>query len=588
MTTIYPSIPASSYPIGRSAADLMALKQQIDQLSSQLSSGRVGETFAGLGASRSDSLSARAMLSALDGYDVGITSAQPRVQLISTSVAQISKSVVTLRNALVSNNPGPGASEALARDGLESTIAALNQQIGGRYVFGGREDRMPPVASAAVLLDGDSSDPAKPLAGLKALVAEQTRADRGDGTGRLAVSRPSPTSVQLREDADPGARANFGFTLAGAAVVSSSFATVSYSAGTIDGAMPQFAQAPLPSDRFRVVVNQPSGGQKTYDLSGADLADISSPANAASSLLALLGNGKIASVQSATPPGLQATFATGGTAGALTIDVARQPAVGDQLSIKLALRDGTTTTVTLQAQSRVDADSASDFAIGATLTDTAQNISESLRRALARASDTVLAASSTVRATQDFFAGQSAPGLAARRIDFSAATPAYAQIASTSTVTWYRGEGSTAAPREAVVVQASSTSALAVGARANEDALRSALAGFASVAASGSGTTTAASTERSKSLASRALALLPTREAVDGITNDFGLAQAALSEAQSENKAIRAIHRTQLDRLESAPAEAVVAELVSLQNRLQASYQVTAMISKLSLVNYLR
>ncbi|MDU6750296.1 MAG: hypothetical protein E6447_21820, partial [Bradyrhizobium sp.] len=70
--------------------------------------------------------------------------------------------------------------------------------------------------------------------------------------------------------------------------------------------------------------------------------------------------------------------------------------------------------------------------------------------------------------------------------------------------------------------------------------------------------------------------------------NDFGLAQAALSEAQSENKAIRAIHRTQLDRLESAPAEAVVAELVSLQNRLQASYQVTAMISKLSLVNYLR
>ncbi|WP_257170231.1 hypothetical protein [Bradyrhizobium sp. SRS-191] len=588
MTSISPTIPTNSSPIGRSAADLVALKQQIDQLSSQLSSGRVGETFAELGPSRSDSLSARAVLSALDGYDAGIASAQPRVQLISASIAQISKSVVTFRNALANNPPGAGAGEALARDALESTIAALNPQIGGRYVFGGREDRRPPLASAAVLLDGDNSDPSKPLAGLKALVADQIRADKVDGIGRLALSRPSSTSLQLREETDPGARANFGFTLAGAAVVSSSFAAVSYSAGTIEGAVPQFVQAPLPNDRFRVVVNLPSGAQKTYDLSGADLADISSPANATSSLLTLLGTGKIASVQSATPPGLQATFANSGAAGALTIDVGRQPAAGDQLSIKLALRDGSTTTVTLQAQSRVDPDSTSDFAIGATLAETAQNVSVALGRALARAADTVLAASSTARAAQDFFAGQSAPGLAARRIDFSAATPAYAQVASTSTVAWYRGEASTTAPREAEVVRTSSTSAIAVGARANEDSLRAALVGFASIAASGSGATTAAAAERSKSLASRTLALLPTREAVDGIANDFGLAQAALSEAQSENKVIRTIHRTLLDRIETVPAETIVTELVSLQNRLQASYQVTAMISKLSLVNYLR
>ena len=42
-----------------------------------------------------------------------------------------------------------------------------------------------------------------------------------------------------------------------------------------------------------------------------------------------------------------------------------------------------------------------------------------------------------------------------------------------------------------------------------------------------------------------------------------------------------------LDGIEQAPTEEVVAKLLDVQNRLQASYQITSTLSKLSLVNYI-
>ncbi len=587
MTSI-PALSTSSYPLGRSAADLISIRGQIDSLSAQLSSGRIAETFGGLGIDRSDSLNTRAILSALGGYDAAAASTQPRLQLTSASLTQISTATATLRNALTSNVTDSGSATAIARSSLESTIAALNQQINGQYVFGGRNDKGAPVASADILLDGDASDPAKPQAGLRTLVAEQIKADKGEGTGRLIISNPTSTSVQVREDADTGARANFGFTLAGAPSASGAFATIGYSAGVVEGAIPRFAQAPRATDHFRVVVNQPAGGQKIYDLTGADLADTSSAGNAASSLLALIGNGKIASVQSATPPGLTASFANGSAVGTFTINVATPPVKGDLVSIKLALRDGSTTTLMLQAQPNAKPGSTSEFAIGATPAETAQNLADTLRRAVSLASDTVLAASSTVRATQDFFAGQSMPGLAPRRIDFTSSTPAYLQTPSTSTVLWYRGEPSSVDPRNSIVVRTGEASALAIGARANEEPLRAALVGSAAIVVSDLKAGTTETAERWKALATRSVSVMPSREAMEDMSNEFGLAQKALSETQAENKANRAIHQSHLAHLESASTETVIAELLSLQNRLQASYQVTAMISKLSLVNYLR
>jgi hypothetical protein len=143
-------------------------------------------------------------------------------------------------------------------------------------------------------------------------------------------------------------------------------------------------------------------------------------------------------------------------------------------------------------------------------------------------------------------------------------------------------------PRNSIVVRTGEASALAIGARANEEPLRAALAGAAAIVVSDLKTGTTETAERWKALATRSVSVMPSREAMEDMSNEFGLAQKALSETQAENKANRAIHQSHLAHLESASTETVIAELLSLQNRLQASYQVTAMISKLSLVNYLR
>lgn len=66
------SIPAFStagYPFSRNVSDLLALGSQFKALSTQVSTGRVADTYGELGIRRSDSLSARTSLSALSGYD---------------------------------------------------------------------------------------------------------------------------------------------------------------------------------------------------------------------------------------------------------------------------------------------------------------------------------------------------------------------------------------------------------------------------------------------------------------------------------------------------------------------------------------
>lgn len=67
MTSIA-SLTTSAYFQTRNTSDLLALKNQVETLSRQLTTGRAAETYAELGARRSESLSTRAILSAIDGY----------------------------------------------------------------------------------------------------------------------------------------------------------------------------------------------------------------------------------------------------------------------------------------------------------------------------------------------------------------------------------------------------------------------------------------------------------------------------------------------------------------------------------------
>ncbi len=602
MTSIS-AFAAGTYRFDRQASNLVGMKSELDDLSRQLATGRTAETYGGLGAGRSTSLSARAGISAQDGYLAAITTADTRVKLTTASLTQIktlSDSARSNLNGLLTsqNKALPSTSVQLADNNLSAAIDALNQQVGDVYVFSGRATDTRPVASRELILNGDST---QGLAGVKDLIAEQKTADLGpDGNGRLTQSRIG-ADITLTEDANAGARANFGFSIVGATVPAGGTITTALTAATPATASPVFAENPTDGTRVRVAVNLPDGSQATYDLTARtsvatgstdSFAIGASPEETAANLRTLLkglpGEGALASAQSASPPGLSVQF-EGGSPASLALSVAGTPKAGDALTVTLALHDGTTKTIKLTARGSADPASATTFAIGATPEDTAANLNQTLGNALKTAADTDLAASSTTRAATNFFEGSPTAGLAPRRV--SADGNGYDPVAGTGTVIWYQGDDS-ADPRATATVQVGASRTVQIGAQANEAAIRKTLAGLAAVAAENfTDATGAVDTARFNATAERVSSdLTPDadRSGLEGLVTDFGLASSSMANAKSVANATKATLENSLDGIDTVSTQEVAAKLVSLQTQLQASYKVTSMLSDMSLVNYLR
>ncbi|KQT59746.1 hypothetical protein ASG52_20400 [Methylobacterium sp. Leaf456] len=602
MTSIS-AFAAGTYRFDRQASNLTSMKGQLDDLSRQLATGRTAETYAGLGAGRATSLSARAGISAQDGYLAAITSADTRVKLTTASLTQLK----TLNDSARSNLNGlltsrvqalPATSVQLADNNLSAAIDALNQQAGDVYVFSGRATDTRPVASRETILNGD---PAQGLDGLKDLIAEQKAADRGpDGNGRLTQALAG-ADITLTEDGNAAARANFGFSLTGVTAPAGGGITAALTAGTPATTNPALAENPTDGTRVRVAVNLPDGSQATYDLTarttpavgatdsfaiGADAAETA--ANLKTLLKGLPGAGNLASAQSASPPGLSVDFTDDGSPASLALSVTGTPKAGDALTVTLALHDGTTTTIKLTARSSADAASANTFAIGANPDETAANLNQTLQNALKTAAGTDLAASSTTRASTNFFEGSPTAGLAPRRV--SEDGNGYAATAGADTVIWYKGDDGTD-PRGTATVQVGTSRTVAIGAQANEAAIRKTLAGLAAVAAENfTDATGAVDTARFNATAERVSAALTPdadRAGLEGLVTDFGLASSGMANAKSIATATKTTLENSLDGIDTVSTQEVAAKLVSLQTQLQASYKVTSMLSEMSLVNYI-
>ncbi|HEX8417969.1 MAG TPA: hypothetical protein VF641_10240 [Methylobacterium sp.] len=669
---------AGTYRTDRNTANLVALKSQLDTLSTQLATGRSTDSYGGLGANRTKSLSAHATLSALDGYDAAITGARTRVEVTTASVTQVASLADELRrNLTAASSAALSNTTQLARNGLDAALDALSQEVGGRYLFGGRATDAPPVASSDHILNGDAS---AGLDGLKTLIREQKTADLGPNrNGRVtATSTATPPEVLLSEDGTGAAgtetRANFGFKLL--SVVSSnpsSLATAPSVAATQPNAtfdlaappqagdrvrvtikatngtqsvveltaqanppagstttIPVFANAadaetylngrfagsaatgvevvpsrpdvtftlaspPKEGDRIRVAVNGPDGRQTFVDLTAKANAPAGStdtiPVFGTAGEAATYLNGRfagvaVASIQGEAALGLQADFGTG-TPNRVGISVKAPPAIGDTITVNVGLKDGTTHAITLTAKAQADAGSNESFSVTG---DVAANIANAVSNALKNAAASTLSASSTVRATQDFFAGSQSAGFAPRRV--SADGNGYAEQASTKTVIWYTGDDTSPDPRATATVGVGANRKLSVGAQANEAPIRAALAGIAALAAETFIDPKVGSVEeaRYRAVAERSRTLLVPNggeASLEGIASTLSLAAKGMQDAKDQNRTTRASLEDALDGIDTVDTNEVAAKLLALQTQLEASYQVTSTLSKLSLVNYL-
>jgi flagellin-like hook-associated protein FlgL len=194
------TIPKSMFPLKTSFTLIAGMKERYDRLQQQLATGERAQTLAEMGSSRAFSISMRARLARIEGYEQTMTAVGLRLDVLNTAMSRLDQIEAEQRTSAYPG--GRGSSDinlatlpTTSRARLDEVLAILNSQAGDRYLFAGSRTDRRPVVSAAEVMNGDGA-----RAGFLSIAGERTLADRGaDGLGRLSVQRVA-NSVFLAQD----------------------------------------------------------------------------------------------------------------------------------------------------------------------------------------------------------------------------------------------------------------------------------------------------------------------------------------------------------------------------------------------------
>jgi hypothetical protein len=157
-------------------------------------------------------------------------------------------------------------------------------------------------------------------------------------------------------------------------------------------------------------------------------------------------------------------------------------------------------------------------------------------------------------------------------------------------VAWYTGEAGSGPARASSIARVDQTSSIQYGARANEQAIRSALQAVAAYAVISTSPTNPNATALVSALNQRvATSLKPqgTQQSVADIQTDLATAQVALKDVSARHSQAQVTLQNIVDQTESISTDQVATEILALQTTLQASYQTTSMLAGLTLTKFL-
>ncbi|MFZ0064793.1 MAG: flagellar biosynthesis protein FlgL [Pseudolabrys sp.] len=298
---------------------------------------------------------------------------------------------------------------------------------------------------------------------------------------------------------------------------------------------------------------------------------------------------KLASITS-TVTGATVSGPTGSPASESIDFSAATPNPGETTTLRFNLPDGTSENLTLTATTDSPPGS-NEFTIGTTPGQTASNFQTALTTAVGKLAGTSLTAASAVAASSDFFNADAnnPPQRVGGSSPFYAATGMVAGTAA-NTVIWYTGETGTDPARSTATAKIDQSLSVSYGARANEDALRTLVQNVATLAAVTISPTDPNGVGLSSELDQRLTANLgaPGTQTVTDIESDLASAQTSLKAAKDRHQQANSTLNDFLQQIEGVSNEDVGAQLLTLQTRMQASMQVTSMLSQLSLVNFLK
>jgi len=150
--------PSESALLARLSDNSAAVRRQLDTATTQAATGRVAETYAGLGSGAKLSLDLRpqvthaaAWQANIDGATGRLGVAQSALSSISTIAANFYAKAGTLNGLVPSEADSIAAS---ARVALEQVGQLLNSKYGGVYVFAGQDTANPPLPSTSAAVVG--------------------------------------------------------------------------------------------------------------------------------------------------------------------------------------------------------------------------------------------------------------------------------------------------------------------------------------------------------------------------------------------------------------------------------------------------
>ncbi|MCA3562899.1 MAG: hypothetical protein IOC90_04220 [Methylocystis sp.] len=294
---------------------------------------------------------------------------------------------------------------------------------------------------------------------------------------------------------------------------------------------------------------------------------------------------------SATGAGITAALTAGPPAN-IAYNVAANPAAGDEVRFELTMPDGSRQAIALVARA-APASSVADaggFEIGVTPAATAANLRASIAAVMNREAATTLPAASALAAAKAFFAGSNnTPPL---RVSGPPAT-ATALVAGTAanTVIWYMGDDTSASPRLTKQARIDNGITVGVGVQANEEGIQRVMSNLAAFVSETYSASNSNDQGRFNAMSERIRADLGQQTGVQRVQDiqvEIALTTNQMKLADDRHKVKANLVQTVISDVEDANQEETAAKLLSLQTKMQAAYQTTAIISRLNLTDYLR
>ncbi|SCB41978.1 Flagellin FlgL [Bradyrhizobium shewense] len=626
------SISSINYSSSILGSQIRNINQQLTDLSTQLSTGKLSQNYSGMGTNEGFAIAGRAQLSNIAAYTDTITNVNVSINLANTALQSLTKIRSTVQTGAANtaqdlNVNGQTIAQNTAAAQFGSMVGVLNTQTGNRYLFSGTAISTQSVADAGDIINGTTTQ-----AGFKTVMAERQAADLGaNGMGRLVQTQPTPSSIQVSEDA---AGSPFGLklkavssTLTGATITGPSGSPVSFSVD-LNGVNPNNG------DKLSVQFTLPDGSTEQIDLTastatptplGSFAIDASTPVNptntannlntalntaitklAGTSLVAAsavtAGDNFFNTASSAigapktsqagpTVPISGATALSGAgptdsispgfvagdtiTVNGTTLTFVASGATGNQLNVGDSIQN------LLGKIDQITGTSKPSTVHGGSITiNTDDAASLNITSSNTGALGSVGFASTPVTATQPPLRVGSSPASSATTLVNGSAT----------TVEWYLGNDGPGSARSTAMARVDDSVTVQYGAQANEDAIRrqlQAIAVFGTFSTSPTGQYSGGQVAALSLRTTQALTQQPGQQRIEDIQTDIAMAQNTMKDASTRQTQAKAQLQTIIDQAESAPPDQVASQLLALQNALQASYQVTSNLAQLSLVKFL-